>query len=195
MAALCRKLSFVNPTFCRHLVIAVSKPDSKPDLFGSKDITQSLCLWNLKLSFCTIRSQSIWRFRMNMENNVGSCLMFYLLIMQLGAVEINPGPPKYSCRICNKNLADILFHARCTSIGPESVKALNETEVTWICLPCGISNISSHLSIDLYDLPSENSFQAIATSSFSKFIEYHQYLAVSYHIRRLCRPAEQTKTV
>lgn len=92
-------------------------------------------------------------------------------------------------------LADILFHARCTNIGPESVKALNETEVTWICLPCGISNISSHLSIDLYDLPSENSFQAIATSSFSKFIEYHQYLAVSYHIRRLCRPAEQTKTV
>ena len=60
---------------------------------------------------------------------------------------------------------DVRFHARCANIGPESFKALNKTEVTWICNHCCIPNTSTHHSIDLDDLKSVNSFQVIAPDS------------------------------
>ena len=117
-----------------------------------------------------------------MKNNVGYCLVFYLLVMQSGDVEMNRGPPKYPCGICSKNVnwnakaiqcdgCDVLFHARCANIGPESFKALNKTEVTWICNHCGIPNTSTHHSIDLDDLKSVNSFQVISPDSKNMLFE------------------------
>ena len=74
------------------------------------------------------------------------------------------------------------FHARCANIGPESFKALNKTEVTWICNHCGIPNISTHHSIDLDDLKSVNSFKVIAPDSKN----------VLFDLSDSCSPSRET---
>ena len=84
------------------LILAVTNPDNEPDLFESNEINQSSCLWKLKLTFSALNTQPNRRCRMNVKNNVGSCLVFHLLIMPSGDVEMNPGPPKYPCGICSK---------------------------------------------------------------------------------------------
>ena len=142
MAAPCKKFSPVNLILCGLLVLilAVTNPDNEPDLFESNEINQSSCLWKLNLTFSVLNTQPNRRCRINMKNNVGSCLVFYLLIMQSGDVEMNPGPPKYPCGICSKNVnwnakaiqcdgCDVWFHARCANIGPESFKALTKLKL------------------------------------------------------------------
>ena len=120
-----------------------------------------------------------------MKNSVGTCVMFYLLIMQSGDVEINPGPAKYPCGICEKNVGwnakaiqcdccDVWFHVKCANIGPESFKVLNKTEVTWICTHCGIPNLSSYHCIDLDELKSENTYQPLSGDTSSALRELDQ---------------------
>ena len=82
---------------------------------------------------CTLKA-SRGQCRVKLENQGRSCLIFYLLLLQAGDIEANPGPPKYPCGICNKNVGwnsksiqcdgcNIWFHAKCAKIGPGTFRA------------------------------------------------------------------------
>ncbi|KAK6191217.1 hypothetical protein SNE40_002954 [Patella caerulea] len=105
--------------------------------------------------------------------------MIYLLILQSGDIEANPGPVKYPCGICNRNVAwnakaiqcdgcDIWYHAKCADIGPDSYKALTNSSVSWICIHCGIPNLSSSHCTDLESFASANPFLPLKPDSYSK---------------------------
>ena len=113
-----------------------------------------------------------------MKSDVGTCVLFYLLIMQSEDVEVNPGPAKYPCGICDRNVGwnaeamqcdscDIWYHTERANIGPDSFNTLNKTEVTWICTYCGIPNLSSYRCMDLDELKSETIYQTIGSENIS----------------------------
>ena len=107
-----------------------------------------------------------------------SISILYLLILQCGDVELQPGPIKYPCGICNKNVrwnakaiqcdgCDIWFHSKCANIGPDSFSRLSKSNVSWICIQCGIANVSSHHSVDLQEYSSHNVYSVLSDLNIS----------------------------
>ena len=69
-------------------------------LYESKDdIPTKNSLLNFSISLKTLKGQC----RLQIKGEMKSCLLFYLLILQSGDVEVNLGP-KYPCGICSKNV-------------------------------------------------------------------------------------------
>ena len=89
-----------------------------------------------------------------------------------------PPGPKYPCGICSKNVGwngkniqcdgcDIWYHAKCANIGPDSFKALEPSHVTWICIRCGLPNLSSQHCIDIEELVDKNYFTPLTQSDYN----------------------------
>ena len=161
------------------LILAVTKTYNKYESVINVGCSELSSLSDFKLTFCSLISRPNQQCRMNMKNSVGTCVMFYFLIMQSGDIELNCCPTKYPCGICNNKNVDwnaksiqcdscyIWFHAKCGNIGPESFKILNKTEVKWICKYCSIPYHSSYHCIDLDELRSENIYQTISSDNTS----------------------------
>jgi hypothetical protein len=61
----------------------------------------------------------------------------YLIIMQCGDIEIQPGLGKYPCGVCHKRVTwnakavqcedcDVWFHSACLNIGPKTYRDLGK---------------------------------------------------------------------
>jgi len=131
-----------------------------------KPLYNSLQSFSLTLKCC--KSQ----FRLSLRNDVRTCTLIYLLLIQAGDIEINPGP-RYPCGICKKNVnwnsksiqcdgCDVWYHAACAKIGPETFRNLEHSSVSWICIHCGLPNVSSQHCIDIDELFSSNTFSPLA---------------------------------
>lgn len=74
---------------------------------------------------------------------------------------IHPGPIKYPCGLCSKNVVCnakaiqgdgceyLWYHSKCANIDPHYFSLLQRTSLSCICTKCGTPNISFHHSIDL----------------------------------------------
>ena len=90
-----------------------------------------------------------------------------------GDIQVNPGPIKFPCKICNKPVkrnqmglqcdnCDFWLHAKCLSISREDYLSLDNEPNPWNCPPCTLSNFPfadcSHLSSISDSLLSSSSF-------------------------------------
>jgi len=62
-----------------------------------KPLNNSLQSFSLTLKCCK------GQFRLSLRNDVRTCTLIYLLLIQAADIEINPGP-RYPCGICKKNV-------------------------------------------------------------------------------------------
>ena len=78
-----------------------------------------------------------------------------LCLMQSGDTELNPGP-EFPCKICNLECdwsksavqcekCEIWYHANCMYMNSHVYRALEDSDVSWICCQCGMPSFSSSL--------------------------------------------------
>ena len=160
---------------------------------SSLTVLRQQCTYHLSISLRIISKN-----RQNMTISPKHCMttkmILYLLILQCGDVEAQPGPRevKFPCGICSKNVGwnakaiqcdgcDIWYHSKCTNISPKTFSLLRQSSLTWICAKCGIPNVSSchsfdlgeHSSVNLYvNLPRADTELSLNTSGHK--LQYNQ---------------------
>ncbi len=99
---------------------------------------------------------TVWQFHTR-YNRIGLCAIYLaMLLMLCGDVELNPGPVKFPCGVCNKavrngvravccDMCDKWFHIKCTSMSNVVYKVLKNSSKSWICCQCGFPNFDSGL--------------------------------------------------
>ena len=119
----------------------------------------------------------------------------YLIILQCGDIEIQPGPERYPCGICSKNVTwrakaiqcedcEVWYHSNCMNIGPKTYSDLGRSSVVWLCNTCGIPNVATCTLLDLDSFSNSNPFDELAGID-SEGIDYSQQTHTSTPIRNL----------
>ena len=91
-------------------------------------------------------------YNINIVNHRTSCQMMLLLLS--GDIELNPGPIKFPCGICQNAVrdgmravccdeCDVWYHVKCYSISNAVYKTLKNSSKSWICCQCGFPNFDS----------------------------------------------------
>ena len=97
------------------------------------------------------------------------------LIYLANDVERNPGPPKYPCGVCGKNvtwskpavacdICNIWYHKECLHMPSVIYTALTDPNASWTCCNCGIPNLSSSL-FDITEISESNEELSSSNSS------------------------------
>ena len=108
----------------------------------------------------------------------------YWLLLIAGDVELNPGPIKYPCTVCNRPVkrnqrgiqcdsCDLWTHANCCSMSVDEYKQLGDSDTNWICPTC----LSSELPYANSSITSDASFYPYLISTFS----LHEGVTFSIH--------------
>ena len=101
-------------------------------------------------------------------------LYFCLLMLQAGDMELNPGS-QFPCLVCNKECdwsryavqcdhCDGWYHADCMNVNTIVYKALEDSNVSWICCNCRLPSFTSSLFSSRATLLS-NSFSTLDSLS------------------------------
>jgi hypothetical protein len=111
---------------------------------------------NLQHFMVTVSHSKLLKKRLHINITCKSAIYLYMLILQAGDIQIQPGPTyiKYPCGICSKNVnwnakalqcdgCDIWYHTKCSSVPPHIYKALQGNNLSWICFQCGLPNFST----------------------------------------------------
>lgn len=106
---------------------------------------------------------------------LGLCILYLsiLLIANAGDVELNPGP-KPACGLCDKTVrinqrgiccdsCNIWFHTKCLNLSSTTYKAIQSSNLSWICCSCGLPNFASSLFDDSSSLECSNSFSSLSS--------------------------------
>ncbi|XP_019618466.1 PREDICTED: uncharacterized protein LOC109465549 [Branchiostoma belcheri] len=108
------------------------------------------------------------------------CLLYIcsVLMAQAEDLETNPGPraPKYPCGSCGKAVTfkhkavccdkcDFWFHHDCQGLSSFMYSYLGNSNVSWICLNCGLPNFSTTFFSNSDDLSSPNPFSPLSDAS------------------------------
>ena len=107
------------------------------------------------------------------SSNALCCL---LILLQAGDLHPNPGPykPKFPCGICNKaarwnqratccDQCDVWYHTECMEMSTPMYEALQGSQVSWICVQCGMPNFASSLFSNSGFMELSNSFSSLST--------------------------------
>lgn len=150
----------VNICFCFILITLIScKPEEhmkQNDRFCSKQGLVRNEDNNLQHFMVTVSQSKLLKKRLHINITCKSAIYLYMLILQAGDIQIQPGPTyiKYPCGICSKNVnwnakalqcdgCDIWYHTKCSNVPPHIYKALQGNNLSWICFQCGLPNFST----------------------------------------------------
>ena len=128
------------------------------------------------------------RFHKQFSCTLKTNLFMYLIILQCGDIEIQPGPERYPCGICSKRVTwkakaiqcedcEVWYHSNCANIGPKTYSYLGRSSVVWICNTCRIPNEATCTFLDLDSFSSSNPFGELS--------EYSEQTHTSTPIRNL----------
>ena len=111
------------------------------------------------------------------HGRVQSLLVMYLILLQAGDLELNPGPraPKFPCGLCGKAVTwknggpqcdgcDVWYHQKCLCMSTPEYTAIGEPSVVWKCEPCGRMSIMN-ISVSLFTIETSNSFDPLNSAS------------------------------
>lgn len=99
------------------------------------------------------------------------CLVYWLLALS-GDIEVNPGPVRHPCSVCQRSVksnqrgiccdnCDRWSHAKCACVSLEEYERLGEdSKVSWNCPPCILSELPGSDSLD----PSTGSWPSFSES-------------------------------
>ena len=104
-------------------------------------------------------------------------LCIFILLMQTGDINPNPGPVKDPCGECGKRVrlgqggvccghCDVWYHKKCLDMSTAIYDTLHTSHVVWICCKCGIPNFNSSY-FHSYELQTENSFRPLEDDHMS----------------------------
>ena len=104
-----------------------------------------------------------------------SLYLAFLLLSVSKDIELNPGPTKYPCQICNKavkwttpgmccDTCDGWYHKSCMGMNSAVYRGLRN--VSWHCCQCGMPNFSMTL-FDIICLNESNPFSLLSTTPLS----------------------------
>ena len=103
-------------------------------------------------------------------------LVLKCLLLHSGDIQVNPGPSKHPCRLCNKvvrcNQKAILYarnafiywvHVNCAAMSTQSYDNFGrDSSLVWIYNFCAFPNFSTTFLLDNFDsLASNNSYQSL----------------------------------
>ena len=107
-------------------------------------------------------------------------LMLKFLLLQSGDIQVNPGPPKHPCGLCNKAVQSNQkaieceecfrwFHINCTAMSTQSYDNFgHDSNLVWICNFCAFPNFSAILLLNNLDsFASNNSYQSLESDNSS----------------------------
>ena len=131
----------VNICFCFIFITLISgKPEEhmkQNDRFCSKQGLVRNEDNNLQHFMVTVSESKLLKKRLHINITCKSAIYLYMLILQTGDIQIQPGPTyiKYPCGICSKNVnwnakalqcdgCDIWYHTKCSNVPPHIYKAL-----------------------------------------------------------------------
>lgn len=92
------------------------------------------------------------------------------ILLQCGDINLNPGPVKYPCGVCEKAVAsnhraincdecESRLHIKCIALSGKDYEKLQGTNFAWICYKCSCPNFSNSFFDELIE--SENSFSVL----------------------------------
>ena len=97
--------------------------------------------------------------------------IFMLLLPNACDTETNPGPraPKWQCGTCTKavtwrhkavccDTCETWFHIQCQNMRPLIYNVMNASNLSWVCLQCGVPNFSTTIFDSTYSIDTENKF-------------------------------------
>ncbi len=104
-------------------------------------------------------------------------VMLMMLLLLCGDVELNPGPVRYPCGVCEKSvrsgvkaiccdMCDVWYHVKCLAMSNTMYNVMKNTSTSWICCQCGIPNFDSTL-FENTEIDISNSFDVLNSSSSS----------------------------
>ena len=140
------------------------------DITPSIDYVEATPSLGIRLNSHKLLDKSIKPNRDNTNLQNKSTLV--LLLVLGGDIEINPGPTKYPCKICNKPVAkshralqcdecDKWVHIKCGNVTPIEYETLGASSAVWICHLCGFANFSTSFGSTESIPTTDNSFSAL----------------------------------
>ena len=102
-------------------------------------------------------------------------LLMLNLLLLCGDIEVNPGPVKYPCGLCDRPVANNhrglecdgcvrWYHIKCGGVSGKLYKDFtnNQQGFTWICPQCAMPSFRSSFFEDLIEHASDNSFSVLS---------------------------------
>eukprot|EP00794_Sanderia_malayensis_P006479 gene6479-7218_t len=119
----------------------------------------------LNMHYPRIKNRPNWKSTRNRQ-----CCFLMLVLLQCGDINVNPGPAKYPCGVCDKAVAlnhraincdecEFWVHIKCIGLSGKDYEKLHGTDFTWICYKCSCPNFTDSFFDDLFE--SENSFSVL----------------------------------
>ena len=102
------------------------------------------------------------------------CCML-LLIGISNDINLNPGPIRFPCGLCSKQVrwnqkavccdhCDLWYHTKCIEMTTGSYLDLQDhPSISWICRDCGLPNFATSLFSSFLSIDSQNSFSTLAS--------------------------------
>ena len=145
------------------------------------------------LIYITIKKISLNNFKHKICRHKQKHLI--LLLLLAGDVESNPGPVRTvrdKCNICNKSCTrrqraiqcdtcDEWYHAACLHMNTPVYMALENKDVSWHCVQCGMPQFSSGL-FNSQDLDTTNPYSSLTDPNISN-LDLHKPLARSTPVK------------
>ena len=169
--------STIKIIFC---VLIVSVLRSKTISVNVNQPIKSYTVLSKSMENTTINRIEILILGANIRNNI-HCYVnsknkhtaLYLLILLLqNDIETNPGPVKFPCGACGKDVrhgqravscdcCDAWFHINCQGMSAKTYESHIGEEFSWVCLSCGLPNFNSSY---FASFSTSNSFEALDLS-------------------------------
>ena len=153
---------------------------------NAKDVDNTLIYITLKKISLNNFKHTIFRHRQK---------HLILLLLLAGDVESNPGPVRTvrdKCNICNKSCTrrqraiqcdtcNEWYHAACLHMNTPVYMALENKDVSWHCVQCGMPQFSSGL-FNSQDLDTTNPYSSLTDPNISN-LDLHKPLARSTPVK------------